>query len=111
MNYERPQLARRRERSLYIARGVAILFHRPGLRVLYGISVPRTVRTKNRVALTLTGSVALFATAYAPKPHCLQVLFAIWLIGHFIWGLYLSLLLTSVQRGESGHSSIVIPGE
>ena len=69
---------------------VALFFHLPGLRILYGAkATPGLLRTNMKaVGATL---VLMAAAGFIVKPpHQLMAVFVVWLIGHFAWGIYLS---------------------
>jgi hypothetical protein len=69
---------------------VALFFHLPGLRLLYGAkATPSLVRTNLKAVaatLVLMGGAGL-STAPAQR---LTAVIAVWLVGHFAWGTYLA---------------------
>jgi hypothetical protein len=90
---------------------VAVVFHRPGLWLFYGIRVPVHVQRMNRVAiaavmLAMAGS-AIFVR---PQLRVMAVLIA-WALGHILWGFYLAFVVCwKFTVDERGFSPTAKPG-
>jgi len=69
---------------------VAIILHRPGLWLLYRVKVSETIRKRNRIA-AFAVTLGMAATAvFAPKECRFFTVFAVWAVGHLVWGIYLA---------------------
>jgi hypothetical protein len=76
-------------------RATAWLIHAPGLWLLYGERLPRTLRRANALAVVLTLVAIALAWLRPPfEPRALAALAAL-VTGHVLWGSYLTWRLPS----------------
>lgn len=69
---------------------VAVFFHLPGLRLIFGAkATPGLLRTNMQAVAATLALMAVTGLVVRP-PHQLLAVFVVWCIGHFAWGLYLA---------------------
>ncbi len=71
-------------------KAIAVFFHLPGLRLFYGFRPDGDLVRVNVGAVAAT-LLAMAASGWlAPAGSAFEVVFIVWLIGHMLWGAYLS---------------------
>jgi hypothetical protein len=72
--------------SLPLIRLAALFGHAPGLRVLYGWRMPRSLLKRNLLAIALTLAASAIGLRLSGVPAAL----AAFSVGHLSWGVYLA---------------------
>ena len=68
---------------------VAFVGHAPGLWLVYGESLPASMKRANVVAVAVTLLAMVAAAIVAPHGRAIMAAVAAWLVGHGLWGAYL----------------------
>jgi hypothetical protein len=76
---------------------VAFFGHAPALWLIYREPLPRRLRLMNVVAAAATSGLVVAAYQIAAPPWRVPGALAVWLIGHFAWGLYLASRVSGVR--------------
>ena len=69
---------------------VAIVLHRPGLWLFYGIRAPAIVRKRNKAAICIVVPALAVTASIAPPGSRITAALVVWAVGHLLWGVYLA---------------------
>jgi hypothetical protein len=79
---------------------VAIVFHRPGLWLFYGIRAPAIVRRRNKAAICIVVPALAVTALIAPPGSRITALLVVWAVGHLLWGVYLACVFENLANGN-----------